>query len=79
MTIRRIWIEEGCISCVLCQDLVPEVFEVRAGETSRVRKKYERHLGQGPEMEERLQEAADSCPVEVIQLSKIDEQQKRGA
>lgn len=68
MTIRRVWIEEGCISCNLCEDLVPEVFEVPAGSTSRPRAGHERHLTGDPGMEERIQEAADSCPVEVIQV-----------
>lgn len=70
MPIRRVWIEEGCISCNLCEDLVPEVFVVRAGETCQPTKGYERFLGQGDPMDERIQEAADSCPVEVIELDK---------
>ncbi len=68
MTIRRVWIVEGCIACNLCEDLVPEVFEVPAGETSRVRKGHEKHLKGDREMDERIGEAADSCPVEVIKL-----------
>ena len=68
MGIRKVWIEEGCIACNLCEDLVPEVFEVPPGGTSRPRKGHEKHLRAGPAMEERLREAADSCPVEVIQL-----------
>ncbi len=70
MTIRRVWIEEGCISCNLCQDLVPEVFEVPAGATSRVKKGHDRFLNGDAEMEERIQEAVDSCPVEVIQAER---------
>src|SRR5690606_35209080 len=27
-SIRKVWIEEGCISCSLCQDICPDVFEV---------------------------------------------------
>jgi ferredoxin len=65
MTIRKVWIAEGCIACNLCQDLVPEVFEVPAGSTSRTRKGHEKLLASAP-MEERIQEAVDSCPVEVI-------------
>ena len=68
MSIRRVWIEEACISCNLCEGLVPEVFEVPAGETCRTVKGHERVLTADPEMDERIQEAADSCPVEVIQL-----------
>ena len=70
MSIRRVWIEEGCISCNLCEDLAPEVFEVPAGGTSQTRKGYERQLRAGSAMEARIQEASDSCPVEVIQLER---------
>lgn len=66
MTVRKVWIVEGCISCSLCQDLVPEIFEVPHGSTSRTRKGHEKLLGGDPEIEERIQEAVDSCPVEVI-------------
>jgi ferredoxin len=70
MTIRRVWVEEGCISCNLCQDLVPEVFEVPPGSTSRPRKGHEKHLRGDASMEERIQEAVDSCPVEVIRAER---------
>ncbi len=69
MPIRRVWIDEGCISCNLCEDLVSEVFQVPAGETSHTRKGYEKRLTEAG-MEERVQEAADSCPVEVIRVEK---------
>jgi len=69
MGIRRIWIEEGCISCNLCEDLVPEVFEVPPGGTSRPVRKYAKQLKKGgAAMVERVREAAESCPVEVIQV-----------
>ncbi len=67
MPIRRVWIDEGCIACDLCEDLCPEVFEVPAGRTSLVRKKYARHLGRA-DVQENVREAADSCPVEVIKF-----------
>jgi len=67
MAISRIWIDEGCISCNLCEDLCPEVFEVPAGGDCQVKKRYERHLSD-PDMLEQIREAADSCPVEVIKL-----------
>jgi ferredoxin len=69
MTIRKVWIVEGCIACHLCQDLVPEVFEVPAGATSRTCKGHEKRLGSA-EMDERVQEAVDSCPVEVIRAER---------
>jgi len=72
MPIRRIWIEEGCISCNLCEDLVPEIFEVPGGATSRLRKGHERLLTGDSGLDERIQEAADSCPVEVIQVEHED-------
>ena len=70
MTILRAWIAEGCISCNLCEDLAPQVFEVPPGETCRPRKGHERRLEVNAELQEKVQEAADSCPVEVIQLDK---------
>jgi len=69
MVIRRVWIEEGCISCNLCEDLAPLVFEVPAGGESQTRKRYEREL-QKSEVQEQVQEAADSCPVEVIKVER---------
>lgn len=68
MTIRKVWIVEGCIACNLCTDLVPEVFEVPPGSTSRTRKGHEKFLVGGAEMDERIREAVDSCPVEVIKI-----------
>ena len=73
MSIRKVWIEEGCISCNLCEDLVREVFEVPPGDTCRPRKGHEKLLTGDEEMDERIQEAADSCPVEVIQLERDDD------
>lgn len=70
MTIRKAWVVEGCISCNLCQDLAPEVFEVPPGDTSRTRKGHEKLLAHDPALQERVQEAVDSCPVEVIEVEK---------
>jgi ferredoxin len=70
MTIRKVWIVEGCISCNLCQDLVPEVFEVPPGSTSRTRKGHDKLLNGDAQLEERIQEAVDSCPVEVIHVER---------
>ena len=67
--IRRVWIDEGCISCNLCEDLAPEVFEVPAGSESQTRKGYEKRLGEEG-MEEKVIEAEESCPVEVIKVEK---------
>jgi ferredoxin len=66
MPIKKVWIEEGCISCNLCEDLCPEVFEVPAGETSIVKPGMEPKF---EELDAKIREAAESCPVEVIKLS----------
>jgi ferredoxin len=67
MTIKKIWIDEGCISCNLCEDLCPDVFEVPAGGTSTVLDAWKKCVNTHEDL---IREAADSCPVEVI---KIDE------
>lgn len=69
MAIRRVQIIEGCISCNLCEDLCPEVFEVPGGSTSRVRKRWKKAL-KDDAVQEKTQEAADSCPVEVIKVER---------
>lgn len=68
MSIRRVRIIEGCISCNLCEDLCPEVFEVPAGGTSITVKGHEKLLGGDEELEEKITEAVESCPVEVIEV-----------
>jgi len=68
MPIRRIRIIEGCISCNLCEDITPEVFEVPAGETCRTKKGHEKLLNRDEELDERIRESVESCPVEVIEM-----------
>ena len=72
MPIQRVWLEEGCISCNLCEDVCPEVFEVPAGEVSRLVKGYKKLLPADRELDEKIQDAADSCPVEVIHVAQED-------
>lgn len=61
--IQKVWIEEGCISCELCQDICPDVFVVADGEDCVVKPDAAQHFER--RMEE-IQEAALDCPVEVI-------------
>ncbi len=68
MTVRRIWIEEGCISCNLCEDLCPEIFHVPLGEVCVV-KGDALTQATAPKVAEQLEEARTQCPVEVIQVS----------
>lgn len=63
--IKKVWIEEGCISCKLCQDIAPDVFLVEDDEDCIVRPEAGQHFGA---QAEDIQQAADDCPVEVIQL-----------
>jgi ferredoxin len=64
--IQRVWIEEGCISCSLCSDICPEVFDVPPGEDCRVKPDAPAHFRS---KDEQIREAAADCPVEVIQFS----------
>ena len=69
MTIKKVWIEEGCISCNLCEDICPEVFSVPPGETSQIRPKWAKFI---KKKREQILEAEEYCPVEVIRVEKED-------
>ena len=60
MAIKRVWIEEGCISCGMSEDNCPEVFKVKdVGATVIEGVNYSG-------MEEKIKDAANACPVQVI-------------
>ncbi len=59
MAISKVWIEEGCTACGLCQDTCPEVFVVE--DQARVIEGVNY-----TDFEAQIKEAAESCPVEVI-------------
>lgn len=63
--IARVYIEEGCISCNLCQDLVPEVFLVRDGQDCVIQPGA---VAWFEKRAEQILEAAQDCPVEVIKV-----------
>ncbi len=63
--IKKVWIEAGCISCKLCQDIAPDVFLVEDGADCVVRPDAARHFAS---KREDIAQAAADCPVEVIQL-----------
>jgi ferredoxin len=65
--IARVFIEAGCISCRLCQDMVPEVFLVPDGEDRVIREGARAWFE--PRAEAILEAAAD-CPVEVIKVER---------
>lgn len=59
MAITKVWIEEGCTACGLCEGICPEVFVVEDEATVIEGADFSKH-------EDGIIEAADSCPVEVI-------------
>jgi ferredoxin len=62
MSISEIVIEDGCISCELCEQVCPEVFEVE--EIAVIKPNVDLNA-----YEDKIREAAESCPVSVIQVS----------
>lgn len=68
-------IRDECISCGTCVDVCPEFFELGGEDNfSQVIEAYriagDRSEGEPtPDLEERIQEAADLCPVQIIHLS----------
>ena len=79
-TVAKVWIEEDCITCDACQDILPEVFEV-TDDTSFIKAEvredgsFDRNTGFSAiknefrsEFSELIEEAADACPVEIIKF-----------
>lgn len=61
MAITKVWIEEGCTLCGLCEEECPDVFEL--GDDTAVVKE-DADFGAN---EDCIVESAEGCPVEVIQ------------
>jgi len=61
MAITKVWIEEGCTACGLCEEICPEVFKMEDEATIIDNVDFNAY-------EEKIIEAADSCPVEVIKI-----------
>jgi ferredoxin len=62
MAIKKVWIEDGCTSCGLCEEICPEVFLLKEEATIIEGVNFS-------DYEEKIKEAAESCPVEVIKYS----------
>ncbi len=60
MSIRRVWIEEGCTLCGMCEEECPEVFEL--GDDSAQVIEEADFSGS----EDSIVNAAESCPVQII-------------
>ena len=61
MTITRVWIEKGCVSCGMSEVNCPEVSKLEVGKGSKVIEKTD-YLP----LEQKIKNAAESCPVQVI-------------
>jgi ferredoxin len=66
---------DGCIECASCESVCPDVFQLPNGEKAVVIEKYrvdgKPEAGEVPaDLESCAQEAADSCPVTVINTEK---------
>ena len=62
MAISSVNIEDGCTACALCEQICPEVFEM--DDVARVKADADFNAN-----EDKIREAADSCPVSVIKVS----------
>lgn len=81
-TIRRVWIESGCIACGWCTDLVPTIFVVGGGKACVIAASARKDGGRGANRREKsplkhaltgadadfLGFVADGCPAKVIRL-----------
>jgi ferredoxin len=63
VAISSVVIEEGCTACALCEQICPEVFEM-VDDLAKVKAGADFNAN-----EEKVREAADSCPVTVIKVS----------
>ncbi len=59
MTIAKVWIEDGCIACGICEEICPEVFVVDSESRVKLNVDFNTYASG-------IKDAADACPVEVI-------------
>lgn len=62
MAVEKVWIEEGCIACGVCEDTCPEVFKINDVANVIEGVNYS-NFTTG------IKEASESCPIEVIKYS----------
>jgi ferredoxin len=65
--IQSVSIEAGCISCKLCQDIAPKVFQVEDDQDCVVRPEA---AAQFAALRDDIEQAARDCPVEVIKIDR---------
>ncbi|MFI5164778.1 MAG: ferredoxin [Bacteroidia bacterium] len=64
MGIKKLWIEDGCTVCHLCESTAPDVFTVD-DTTSHVKEGAEQFF---QSLESDIKDAAAGCPVEIIKF-----------
>lgn len=60
MSITKVWIEDGCTACNLCEDTCPDVFVIEDDNCK---------IKEGADFAanaDDIEQAAEDCPVEVI-------------
>lgn len=72
LEVSKVWIDEGCIVCDLCESMVPTVFDVQ-DETCVIRPDAQSPTATGP-LTPGIIEAAEDCPVDVIKFDTIEVQ-----
>jgi ferredoxin len=65
--IVKVWIEEGCIACKVCEDLAPQVFRVEDDHTCVVLPDAAARFAA---LADDIEQAARDCPVEVIKIGR---------
>ena len=68
MSITKVWIEDGCISCGMSSATCPEVFEIPDDHDSNIVKENVDFS----QYELKIKEAVDGCPVDVIKYEEQD-------
>lgn len=63
MAVTKLWIEDGCTYCHLCESTAPDVFKLENEITSEVKEGAEQFFGS---LESDIKDAADGCPVNII-------------
>ena len=66
MAIKRVWIENGCLSCYMSENNCPEVFKINDGGATVI--EGVDYL----EFEDAIKFAANACPAQVIKFEEED-------
>jgi ferredoxin len=61
MAIERVWINEDCTGCGLCETTCPDVFQLNDQASVKSSADFNGN-------EELIKQAAEECPVEAIQV-----------